>query len=115
GIFDHVSLGSLLAISLLTTVFSYLLGDMFVLRKFGNVAASLLDFVLAFASLWILGNIFVVSGFPVLMTSLLSAFFIACVEPFIHEYILHNFSDFNEEAEIEPRREVQTEFAEETD
>src|SRR5699024_3405205 len=122
GIFNHVSLGSLIMISLLTTIVSFLIGDLVILRKFGNLVASIVDFFLAFGTLWVLSTLFVGGGLPmatgavpILTTSLLAAFFIACVEPFVHEYILHNFSEYHDVLDKREPLDVQTEFAEEHD
>jgi len=122
GIFNHVTLSTLMLISLLTTIISFLIGDLVILRKFGNLVASIVDFFLAFGTLWVLSTLLVGGGMPmvggmvpVLATSLLSAFFIACVEPFVHEYILNHFSEYHHILAKREPLDVQTEFAEEPD
>lgn len=122
GIFNYVSLGSLMLVSLLTTIISFLIGDLVILRRFGNLVASIVDFFLSFGTLWVLSTLFVGGGLPmatgavpILTTSLLAAFFIACVEPFVHEYMLYNFSEYHDILDKREPREVQTEFAEEPD
>src|SRR5699024_12103106 len=64
GIFNHVSLGSLIMISLLTTIVSFLIGDLVILRKFGNLVASIVDFFLAFGTLWVLSMMFISGALP---------------------------------------------------
>src|SRR5690625_4049603 len=115
GIFNQTNLGDLILISVLTTIFSYLLGDMVILRKFGNAIASIADFGLSFVSYWVLASLFIEGSGPILVTSLIAAFFTACVEPFIHGYILNQFTDFRKREEHRPMNQLQTEFAEEMD
>src|SRR5699024_7629506 len=98
------------------TIISYLLGDMFILQKFGNVAASIADFGLAFVTYWILGSLFIEGSGAILITSLAAAFLTACIEPFIHGYILDQFSDFRQKGDHRSmNQQLQTEFAEEMD
>jgi len=115
GIFNQTNLGDLILISVLTTIFSYLLGDMVILRKFGNAVASIADFGLSFVSYWVLASLFIEGSGPILGTSLIAAFFTACVEPFIHGYILNQFTDFRKKEEHPSMNQLQTEFAEEMD
>lgn len=114
GVFHRISIGTLLGISLLTTLVSYVIGDMLILRAFGNVIATVADFVLAFASLWMLAIWFIgPGGYPIESMSLLSAVLITCVEPFLHRYILQHIPPKT----LSGRRtsQLQTEFAKETD
>ncbi|WP_164669313.1 YndM family protein [Virgibacillus doumboii] len=113
GILNNASLSNLFWISLLVTGIAYIIGDLFILRKTGNVIASLADFGLAFLSLWVLGSLFLVEGMPVVTLSLLSAFFIACSELLIHAYIL-NHLDFDHK-DTRTMNQLQTEFSEEID
>ncbi|HLR09360.1 MAG TPA: YndM family protein [Bacillota bacterium] len=112
GVFNDIGLGNLLWISLFTTIITYLIGDLFVFRQLGNVIATLADFGLVFAILWLLGSLFIGTGFPIITTALTAAFFIACVEPFIHHYFV---SQITQDRRSTDRLEMQTEFAEETD
>ncbi|MGY0694809.1 YndM family protein [Virgibacillus sp. FSP13] len=113
GIFYNATLVNMFWISLFVTGISYLIGDMFILRKFGNVAASIADFPLAFFSLWALGSLFIDGGLPIITLSLLGAFFISICEPFIHAYIVENFSF--ERHDLRTMNQLQTEFSEEID
>lgn len=115
SIFNYAVIGNMILIGLITTVVTYLLGDMIILRRFGNVAASIADFGLAFLSYWLLARYFIGASEAVMVTALAAAFFTACVEPFIHEYIATRL--FSEEVS-QPRQvmnQLQTEFAEEVD
>lgn len=115
GLFSNASWMNLLWISLLVTGISYLIGDMLILRKFGNITATIADFGLAFFSLLILGSLFLGADVPIITTSLLAAFFITCGEPFVHGYIVNRFSpDSYEREDLRGLNQLQTEFAEET-
>ncbi|MBT2215776.1 YndM family protein [Virgibacillus dakarensis] len=115
GIFSNANWVNLLWISLLVTGISYLVGDMVVLPRFGNITATIADFGLAFLSLLILGGLFLGAEVPIITTSLLTAFFITCCEPFIHGYIANHFSpDSYERKDLRTQNQLQTEFAEET-
>ncbi|WP_106495858.1 YndM family protein [Lentibacillus sp. Marseille-P4043] len=113
GIFYNATLVNMFWISLLVTGISYLIGDMFILRKFGNVAATIADFPLTFLSLWALGSLFIEGSLPMITLSLLGAFFITICEPFIHAYIDENFSF--ERHDLRTMNQIQTEFSEEID
>lgn len=116
GIFANTGWLRLLGISLAVTGISYLIGDMLILRKFGNLTATISDFVLVFMFLFILGGLFLGPNVPLMTTSILSAFFIACSEPFVHGYVINQFSaDAFKRLDWSPIRKLQTEFAEETD
>src|SRR5699024_7681157 len=84
GIFYNADVMNLFWISLLTTGLAFLIGDLFVLRRFGNVTASIADFPLAFLSIWLLGSLFIEASIPIATTSLLADLFITCCEPLIH-------------------------------
>ncbi|WP_099159169.1 YndM family protein [Virgibacillus ndiopensis] len=115
GILFNTTLINLFWISLLVTGISYLVGDLFILKRFNNITAIIADFGLAFLSLWLLGSIFLTqTGLPIITLSAMAAFFITLCEPFIHAYIREHFSD-NTNKHTPVRRELQTEFSEELD
>ncbi|MFD1037783.1 YndM family protein [Virgibacillus byunsanensis] len=113
GIFHNANLYNLFWISLLTTGVAYLVGDMFILRKFGNVTATVSDFALSFVSLWVLGIVFIEGNIPIVTLSIISAFLITCSEPFIHGYIANRFKETPEDRHS--INDLQTEFAEDND
>jgi hypothetical protein len=113
GIFFDASLTNLVIIGIITTAISYLIGDRFLLRRFGNVKASIADFFLTFFTLAILGYLLIETDMPLITTSLFAAFFITLTEPFIHAYILENEAKAKRKRPLRSGR-LQTEFAEET-
>lgn len=54
GIFQGISIPRILFISLLITGVSYLIGDLFILPKYGNMVATIADFGLSFVGVWAL-------------------------------------------------------------
>lgn len=113
SIFNVASLGNLLLISVFTTIATYLLGDMVILKRFGNIVAAVADFGLAFLFYWSLSSFFIGGSEAIIITSLAAAFFTACVEPFIHEYIsIHLFPNRVHQSQ-ETINQLQTEWAEE--
>lgn len=113
GIFDHAPFGNMLLMSIILTAVSYVVGDLFVLRRFGNLAASIADFALIFATLWLLSAALIGTNYQILLPSFFSAYFISFSEPFIHAYLLND-----EEIKLhEPTKtaRLQTEFADEMD
>ncbi|MUK89775.1 DUF2512 family protein [Ornithinibacillus sp. L9] len=113
GIFHDVSFFDIVLISVLTTVISYVVGDLIFLRMFGNLWASFLDFGLAFVILWGIGIFIVGAEIPVATLSLLAAFFITCCEPFLHGYIVNRIP--MKRQDNYSLNKLQTEFAEEAD
>ncbi|ALX49313.1 YndM family protein [Lentibacillus amyloliquefaciens] len=117
GIFYNANLTNLFWVSVLTTGLTFLIGDLFVLRRFGNLTASVVDFPLAFLTIWLLCGMFIEASFPVISVALIAAFFITCCEPFIHTYLNENLeAERFEERKREPEAgRLQTEFSEEFD
>jgi hypothetical protein len=113
SIFNYAVFNNLILISLATTIISYLLGDMLVLRNLGNVTATISDFGLSFLLYWMLGSFFFGMSGPIVLTSLAAAFFTAIAEPFIHEYIRNQIFSDGQKAQPKTFRQVQTEFADE--
>lgn len=54
GIFQGISIPRILFISLLITGVSYLIGDLFILPKYGNMVATIADVGLSFVGVWAL-------------------------------------------------------------
>ncbi|TMN22446.1 YndM family protein [Lentibacillus cibarius] len=115
GIFYNANLMNLFWVSVLLTGITFLVGDVLILRRFGNVTASIVDFPLAFIALWLLGSMLIEASVPLVSISLMAAFFIACCEPFIHTYIKEKMEKdrSNETIESPDVGRLQTEFSEE--
>ncbi|WP_338453104.1 YndM family protein [Niallia oryzisoli] len=117
GIFN-ADLFTLVMMSLVITLVSYVIGDMFILRRMGNFAASLGDFVLSFGLLWVMSFLFIDANVNRLSASLISAFSIAVIEAIFHMYVKkHIFSDSADSyiPSVTRRDRFATEFSEELD
>ncbi|HLR80149.1 MAG TPA: DUF2512 family protein [Bacillota bacterium] len=112
-LFEGATMGVILWMSILVTIISYVVGDLFILRQYNNLTASLADFGLTFISLWLLANMYIGGGSAIVVVSLLSAFFIACCEPFIHIHMENKFMESRNE--VRALNRLQPEFARETD
>ncbi|QTN00242.1 DUF2512 family protein [Sediminibacillus dalangtanensis] len=118
GIFYTATVGDIFIITLLVTGVAYLLGDLFILPRFGNLTASIADFGLAFAAVWILSAFFIGTDVSVVNAALFSALFIAAAEVIFHMYMQNRVLDDEpdyEEANRQTTARLQTEFADESE
>ncbi|MBO1583056.1 YndM family protein [Bacillus sp. XF8] len=110
GIFQDISLPRILLISLIITGSAYLIGDLFVLSKYGNMVATITDFGLSFLGIWVL-TYFLTDidltrniGFSAFWSALL----ISVVEIFFHIYmkkaVLHEDEDSRESTNMHQDR-----------
>lgn len=116
GIFSGASLWNVLFISLLVTGIGYVVGDLFILPKLGNLIATIADFGLAFLSIWILSAMFFQAEFGLLPTTLFASILISCSESVFHIYMNNKLPNDHDEIYIRNRSNnlnVQTEFGEE--
>ncbi|CAM4018184.1 YndM family protein [Mesobacillus thioparans] len=86
GAMYDMSFTNVLLISLLLSVVSYVIGDLFLLQKTNNTIATLADFALAFMIIWVVGES-LTYGESLLLPSLISAAGIAIFEYFFHKYV----------------------------
>ncbi|WP_163970507.1 YndM family protein [Oceanobacillus halotolerans] len=117
AIFYNVSIGNLVWMSLLVTVATYLIGDLYMLPRLNNLVTTIADFGLSFVLLWVLGLMLIEVSIPIALASLFAAFFITVTDPLFHTYMIERVLD---EEKAKPRRRetrefgsFQTEFAEE--
>ena len=121
GVFYNVRFGHILTLSIILTPVTFILGDLFILRRFENWGATIADFLMVFAVVWFYGAYFINVTFPVITAAALSALIISVGEIFFHRYvdshILHvedDKRDRDRRANIDDRN-LQTEFGEEID
>lgn len=112
GIFYNADLSRLFWISLIVTGSAYLIGDLFILPRAGNLLATIADFGLVFFSLWMLGNMVTQLSGPILISSLFAAFLIAFCESLFHAYMQDRVVNTRQEKRY--FNQFQTEIAEET-
>ncbi|MFD2922985.1 YndM family protein [Halobacillus naozhouensis] len=120
GGFYDVSFADILTTSVLLTATAYLIGDLFILPKMGNTAATIADFGLALAGTWILGAFLFEAPVPLGTASLISAILIAVGEMFFHRYMEKNIlpnhpANTNDERNFSQQGNLQTEFGSDVD
>ncbi|MFC4323567.1 YndM family protein [Litchfieldia salsa] len=118
SIFTYATISGILVISLLVTGVSYVLGDLFILPRFGNLVATIADFGLAFLSVWFLSSFFIEATFPIITASFFIAIFITLTEALFHVYMKSRVFNSEESSQQQGRQtnefgNYQTEFAEE--
>ena len=102
GIFQDISIPRILFISLVITGGSYLIGDLFILPKYGNMLATIVDVGLSFVGIWALT--YLLTNIDLTRNIGASAFFAALLigvaEIFFHIYmkkvVLHEEEDSRE-------------------
>ena len=89
GIFQDISIPRILLISLFLTGAAYLIGDLFVLPKYGNMIATIADFGLSFFGIWFLTYLLTNSDFTrnIGFSSFIAALIIGGIEVFFHIYM----------------------------
>lgn len=119
GIYYNSTILEIVMISTLVTGVAYVVGDLFILPRFGNVVATLADMGLAFLSIWGLSTLFIDPPDRLVLASLLSAVFIMLAEALFHAYLENKVLDKGENNLIfnstSFQNKFQTELAEEHD
>ena len=91
-------IGPVLLMSVIFALFTYLIGDVVLLRSMRNITETILDLVLAFLGIWLLSSLLVPQGVPIIAASIISAVVIAVGEWFFHIYmkrrVLHQAEGF---------------------
>lgn len=119
GIFYDVSIPDILVTSVVLTVLGYV-GDVFILPKIGNVWASISDFVLAYAVIYLLGSTIYEQPIALGSAAFISALLLMMGELYLHRYMNTTIfeprkSKPGEKIGYYNRTNLQTEFAEEVD
>ncbi|PEQ38388.1 YndM family protein [Bacillus thuringiensis] len=96
SIFKSISIPKVLLISLFLTGAAYLIGDLFILPKYGNMIATIADLGLSFFGIWLLISLFtdLDATRNIGVSSFIAALIIGGTEVFFHIYmkrlVLHN-------------------------
>ena len=117
GLFFGVTFGDIVATSIILTIVASL-GDLFVLPRIGNTAASIADFVLAWAVIWLVGSNIYEAGIAIGTAAFVSAIAITAFEVFFHRYLKSSvFVDkrYKESKVAYFPNKYQTEFSSEND
>lgn len=115
GIFYTATMGEIFLITVLVTGVAYVIGDLFILPRFGNLTATIADFGLCFLAVWMLSSFFFGAGTSIFAASAFAALFIAIGEAIFHIYMQSSVLDTDSSNEDRTVIEgnFQTEFAEE--
>jgi hypothetical protein len=116
GIFYTASIGNIFLITLLVTGIAYVIGDLIILPRYGNIFATVADFGLAFFSIWLLSIMLIEANGEIIAASLFASIFIAIGEGVFHIYMKKNVlkNDQKREGNQVINRNFQTEAGEET-
>lgn len=89
GIFQGISIPRVLLISLFLTGAAYLIGDLFILPKYGNMIATIADFGLSFFGIWLLTSLFtdLDATRNIGLSSFIATLIIGGIEVFFHIYM----------------------------
>ncbi|SES97519.1 Protein of unknown function [Salinibacillus kushneri] len=101
SVFQNPGVLSLLGISIALVGLGYLLGDVLILRRFGNLTATLSDFALSFLVLFFYGIIMDIPTWEAGNMALFSALFITVTESLFHFYMQNRVFDepsYNDES-----------------
>ncbi|WP_257348758.1 YndM family protein [Pseudalkalibacillus decolorationis] len=117
GLGYEVSFADILALSTILTVAAYLIGDLFILPRYGNTAATIADFGLVYLGLWALGDAFIEGDIPLGLATFYATAGITIGEWFFHRYMDNEILPNQNAAHQNPapRESFATEFAEESD
>lgn len=115
SMFEPATLTNLIWMSLLVTGLSYMIGDLFILPRFGNAVATIADFVLISAAVWVFTmTLLGVSSWGAALSSGLA---ISLAEIFLHAFMIERVLKPDvKEGKVIPfpiQEKMQTEFAEE--
>ncbi|MFC0522174.1 DUF2512 family protein [Pontibacillus salicampi] len=83
----NASLGNIFLISLILLGITYVIGDVFVLRRYGLLVTSLVDAIIAFGILYVFGQ--TINGIPTqtVLPAIAASGFIVALETFFHIYM----------------------------
>lgn len=96
GIGFDVSFSNVLLTTIILGVISYLVGDLFLLRRTNNTVATLADFGLAFVVIWVILDNISTNDTNVFWATLISSIAVAVYEYFFHKYMVTSVFDENE-------------------
>ncbi|MBM7703907.1 YndM family protein [Metabacillus iocasae] len=98
-LFFDATIADILSFSLVVTAFTYLLGERIMLPYFGNVATTIVDFIIAYTSVWIFGTVLLHSYLQIAWGSIISATLITGAEVFVHRYVLTHAPEIRKKRE----------------
>jgi Protein of unknown function (DUF2512) len=115
GLFFDMSFGNIFLITLVLGVVSYVIGDLFILRRTNNIIATLADLGLAFLVIRFMGDALAYGDDGDMFTmSLIAAIGVALFEYAFHKYVANRVLNENQSRENQQTKlRYQTEASEE--
>lgn len=89
GLIFVAPLSQALLAAVIVAILNYVIGDLVILRKTGNVPATVIDFITPFIFTWIYLNIMAEGDF--LVAAFVFAIAVGTFEGFLHGWLLNNF------------------------
>lgn len=118
-LFFNADIVEISTFSLLLTIISYFIGDRILLPRIGNSNALVIDFFLAYISVWIFGPTLLNSYLQIAWGSIISALIITGAEVLLHWYMIKHLinwqSDNREHTKKNPKLAYGVEMADEQD
>lgn len=108
GLIFNLSFQSILLITVILGLVSYMLGDLLLLRRTNNTVATISDFVLAFLIVWFTLASITDNETNLFTASLLSGIGIALFEFFFHKYLSANV--FNKKVNHNKQRSTSLQY-----
>lgn len=109
------AMSSVFILSLIIAVAGYLIGDLFILPKFGDSPAVIADFLLCLGVILGFGLIVIDRSFVFITIAFLAAFLIAVTEAFFHYYIHNQVLEERQDIYEDVESRFATEFSKEED
>jgi hypothetical protein len=114
GIYN-VSLSSIFISAVVITIPAYLLGDLVIYRRYGNIAAVIADFGLYFVLLSFILLFFIDRTNSSFLAAAFTSFFITAVEALYHPFVIDRFFHIRKVTPPMRTNRYSTEFSDEID
>ncbi|WP_018660912.1 YndM family protein [Heyndrickxia acidiproducens] len=116
-LFFDANITDILSFSLLVTVVSFIIGDLLLLPRIGNWKATVVDFLLVYAAVWIFGSVVLNHYLQIAWGSIIAAIIISASEVFVHRYLLKSDTEKSGRPAQSKRQQLaySTEFAKDED
>lgn len=101
GVYYNIGFGHVLTLSIILTVASYIIGDLYLLERIENWGATISDLLLTVGFVWLYSINFIDENFSVLSAAGLTALILAIGEWFYHQYVDKHILHYRRYSDIE--------------
>lgn len=101
GVYYNIDFGHVLSLSIILTVTSYIIGDLYLLERIENWGATIADLLLAVFVVWLYSINFIDENFSVLSAAGLVGLFLAAGEWFFHKYVDKHILHYRRYSDLE--------------